>query len=997
MPWWVTALLFVGAHALGALVRPKPKTEKIRPAGLGDFKFPTVSERRKQPLVWGTVQQAGFNVVWWGDLFADPLTRNIERPLWRDDEQLVGYRYSVGFQAALCRGQLNSLTRIWVRDKIVFSGNQTSPGLIPITFPFLFGGDGVGDNGGVVGAFDYHDGSRTQNPDTYLVTQQAGAPGYRGCAYVTWRGPSSGSTTYLRDETIGGFTFTNSTTFRNGYLGNSPNVDPWKFEIARFPNGLALTGGHEVVNGTDANPAAVIYEIITDIEWGFAQPSSDINLVNFRAIGDILYNEGNGFSFLLDDGKEAEEILKEIERQIDGVVFFNRNTGLWQINLARGGYVLASLPLVDETNLLEIREWKKGTWDDTINILTINYDTYDFTAVDWREAAFTLSDSANFNTVGEQRAVSTQYMGVKNPSLANAICQRDLLGRSRPRSTGTLVVNREFFETNPCDVLRLTYGGQLNYVNLPIRVDEVDLGELVDGKIILRVSEDVFDYEVGSLADPGDTGWTAPGTDLQPIPLDEMKVFPLPRAFAQRETGATGELNGTGSVDRIWTGARNQGDGAGLIRSFTRHASGTPSGAYSYDTGFSRFLVIGKLNTALAQNTTNPTTSGTQDIRVDADENTVTEIVSALLASVTVGELGQTLPNLVMIDDEILAVTTVIDNTTHLLLRSVYRGFLDTTPRPHLANAKVYVLAGAIGQTIYPRPRNVEVQLRGKSSSDEVTEAEATETTIAMADRGRAPYPTTDLEINSTRYPTASQSLDATTTLGSGLDQIGLDVDFTYRDYDVFDQVNSLSTLTPGFPTDFSTTVQVRITEDPSGSPDVLFTTIAVSATSGNKPITLTRTAILANNDGAVPSSVRVETLMSHSVPNPDGGADIVIAGWQNDRCDFSCTSAALSGKDNTGARDDNVVSASFSANATGTYTFTIGTNLLSSGVLQVRLNGGSFSTVISTGTTSGTIAISSGDTVEWRHTQTGSGTSFTFLNILNPSSVTEAYGILLI
>ena len=69
----ILLILVVVLTVVAELLRPKPDIENARPAGLGDFDFPTATEGRAIPVVFGTVKIAGPNVVWYGDLLVDPL------------------------------------------------------------------------------------------------------------------------------------------------------------------------------------------------------------------------------------------------------------------------------------------------------------------------------------------------------------------------------------------------------------------------------------------------------------------------------------------------------------------------------------------------------------------------------------------------------------------------------------------------------------------------------------------------------------------------------------------------------------------------------------------------------------------------------------------------------------------------------------------------------------------------------------------------------------
>lgn len=63
---WFFAALFVGSLVLGLLLQPKPQNQK--PAGLGDVTAPTAEEGIEIPVLFGTRDFNGPNVVWYGDL-----------------------------------------------------------------------------------------------------------------------------------------------------------------------------------------------------------------------------------------------------------------------------------------------------------------------------------------------------------------------------------------------------------------------------------------------------------------------------------------------------------------------------------------------------------------------------------------------------------------------------------------------------------------------------------------------------------------------------------------------------------------------------------------------------------------------------------------------------------------------------------------------------------------------------------------------------------------
>lgn len=65
---WPFVVVWVLAVAASLLLAPKPKTPGQKPAGIGDFTVPTAEIGREIPVLFGTRDLGGPNVVWYGDL-----------------------------------------------------------------------------------------------------------------------------------------------------------------------------------------------------------------------------------------------------------------------------------------------------------------------------------------------------------------------------------------------------------------------------------------------------------------------------------------------------------------------------------------------------------------------------------------------------------------------------------------------------------------------------------------------------------------------------------------------------------------------------------------------------------------------------------------------------------------------------------------------------------------------------------------------------------------
>jgi hypothetical protein len=63
---WFFFAVFVVAFVIAYATMPKPQSRK--PAGLDEFQAPTAEDGREIPVLFGTKDLNGPNVVWYGDL-----------------------------------------------------------------------------------------------------------------------------------------------------------------------------------------------------------------------------------------------------------------------------------------------------------------------------------------------------------------------------------------------------------------------------------------------------------------------------------------------------------------------------------------------------------------------------------------------------------------------------------------------------------------------------------------------------------------------------------------------------------------------------------------------------------------------------------------------------------------------------------------------------------------------------------------------------------------
>ena len=936
--FWFTLIMWVVFFVATELLKPKPELEDTKPAGLGDFKFPTATEGRGVPLLWGTVRIDGSNVVWYGDLRQEAIEEKIKTGMFSSETIVKGYTYSLGIQFALCRGPLtgphDAFLRMWVGDKRVFNATVTAGNDIVVSRLFLFGGNDLG-NGGFEGTWKFHGGAANQAVSTYLEGHQdegGDTPAYRGTCYLA---PST----------------------KRAYLGNSTSIKVQKFEVRRIPDGLALPTGHEFINSADANPMNVLYEIMTDVDWGLGYDATEIDTTNFTAAAATLFTEGNGFSMLLDRKMEASELIRLVEKQIEGVMFFNQQTSKWQMKLIRSDYTPAAVPNINVANMAK-DDWtfSRGSWEGTTNIVRTQFTDRN----DEYKTTFGLAqDTANIRIQGVNVSSTVNYPGVKDATLANNLAWRDLRTLSYPLAKATIIVDREFWDVNPGDPLTFTHAS-LGIVEMTMRVQRIGYGQLEDNKIRLDLVQDVFYSSAPSFGDPGATGWSEPADTLVAFPTAQQRAFEAPRALVRRDPVTAGAL-----VPKIYAMARrNNAEAKFDIRE--RNASGTPAGAFQTAGTIYSFLKIGQLTAALNTKSAYPLSL----LNITDNPDSETDLLAAFGTAATTTELGTEFTNLVLVDDEFMLVTSVVAaGGTTVDMENVYRGALDSVQADHAINSDVFIITSGAGISAdsIPETNNVDVLLIPISLSDELAEVSAVEIAFLMAKRNRAPYPPSLLSLNTVDWDTTLVAMNDVGTF-SGED-LSATLVFRRRDYRVADGNNEILSLLSdavvfaggdAFPGDNSTDHDFEIRHDPDGTNDFI-----ASGTFSGTIYQFERLDMFIALNGAVPTGpMEITVTASHT----DGGETVTSVQSLVHR--FTVDNVRV-GAFEFGLLSIAETSASYTVDAAGVHVFTLST-ITAVGDVEQRINGGSWTQLIAQGVTGGsTASLSVSDTIEIRHQST--------------------------
>jgi len=417
--------------------------------------------------------------------------------------EVTEYRMSIHY--GLCLGPVDKIVALEAGDREFWQGELAANGYIDAYQPDLFGGNRK--EGGVDGVVYFLKGEDSQVLPDNLAARLV--PGATGAQVPGFRGITSVFLTGAMDKRKYGAT--SATPTYSGWMGlvmeararaegalallpgfawshNNPNVPPLAARVVDIPRALNTTFA-EMENG-HANPAHIIYECLTDPEWGMGASPGTVDIANFNAVSEVLFNERFGLSFLWDRQGKIEDFVKKVVEHIQASVYVNPRTGLWTIKLFRNDYDPDSLPSFNDSNCV-IEDFSRRLLGETINEMTVEWAH----PVTGKGSAVTQQDLANVIAQGgEVIADQRKYEGIRDEALANRVCARDLRAASTPLASANVRVLRTGWDLNPGDCIRLS-SVEHEFENVVFRVLNVNRGRVGSRYIKLSVVEDIFAFE----------------------------------------------------------------------------------------------------------------------------------------------------------------------------------------------------------------------------------------------------------------------------------------------------------------------------------------------------------------------------------------------------------------------------------------------------------------------------------------------------------------------
>lgn len=447
----------------------------------------------------------------------------------------IGYKYYLGMHMVICHGPVDSIQAIIVGEREAWGGNITSSQQITIAAEDLFGGRKK--EGGISGKVDIMMGEATQVANDYLISQLGTLmPAFRGVL---------------------------SAVLRRVYIcAMSAYPKPWAFKIKRIP-GKTWYAAKAEISGS-ANPVHVIYETLTNTDWGMGYPSSAIDDVSFKGAADQCYTESLGVSMIMSNQDSIEKFIYDCLGHLNGMLYAKPTDGKFAIKLLRDDYVVSSLPSYDESNVVSLESFERPSYAEMVNEVVVVYRPQGTTEDD----SVTVQDLASIQSQGGIVSQTVQYPGIDNATNAARVAMRDLRQKSTPLSRIRIHVNRNAWNVTLGSVFKFSWA-EHGLVNVVYRALSINTGTLQEGVIAIDAVEDVFGLPLTTYMGNQPSAWVDPivsPTAFSTVRTEEANYFDLATRMSEPDlaivptsaaylVAAVGQPSSYCNGAELWSGA----------------------------------------------------------------------------------------------------------------------------------------------------------------------------------------------------------------------------------------------------------------------------------------------------------------------------------------------------------------------------------------------------------------------------------------------------------
>lgn len=280
------------------------------------------------------------------------------------------------------------------------------------------------------------------------------------------------------------------------------------------PSALSAALAEAILGGRlGMNPVHILYQALTDPDWGMGYPAELIDAANFQTAANTCYAEGFGLSLKWVNQSSVRAFTQTIADHVAMNYGQSRTTGKFEIQMLRQDYDVDDLPVFTKKNCRVVK-YQRPALTDTVNEIIVEYVDIE-TGKDASTAP--LQNSANIAAQGRIVSQKLSFPGIPTNALATRVGMRELQSRSTPLWKMQLE-----FQRGEATKLKSGKPFVLDFLDTPLgikiilRAVEINYGTTVDAMITADCVEDVFGMPASSYV--GEPPESPPAPDTSPKP-----------------------------------------------------------------------------------------------------------------------------------------------------------------------------------------------------------------------------------------------------------------------------------------------------------------------------------------------------------------------------------------------------------------------------------------------------------------------------------------------
>lgn len=471
------------------------------------------------------------------------------------------HEYTMGLHMGICAyGEGLTLVAAKYNDKEIWRGGLVDETTVAINKPDLFGD--VKKEGGVKGLLWWLPGKATQVMPESLAARlgltTATCPGFRGLGSVfltgvadIWEGAYQGLVKALNNQ---------PSAFKRGFYlaANNPYLRSFSFRVRRAPIGLNPALALIQIDNDSAgnaqyaaNPAHIIYECLTNSDWGMGESPGVIDKASFEAAAQVFFNEKLGMSLIWTRQSEIEKFVGEVANHVQAALFVKPSTGKHTIKPLRGDYDVDLLPVIDPSNAV-LSSFSRKAWGELANEIVVTLTN----AETGKTETIAVQDLAAIASEGAVVTSSRNYYGFTSRTAAQYVAERDLAASVNPVATCQAQVTREFWDSVSSDVVVLSWP-EYDIERIVFRVSEVQKD---NNTVSLDLYEDIFGLDHASYLESEDTAWVNPSQPPTPASFYQIGTAPAFMAASALGLSDPSELEYPEALAAVTVGADSEDD-----------------------------------------------------------------------------------------------------------------------------------------------------------------------------------------------------------------------------------------------------------------------------------------------------------------------------------------------------------------------------------------------------------------------------------------------------